>query len=71
MSISIIRLDTLTPKDQWIVEKYLGFSRDLRTLGVHENMYDGAAIRYPTILGLWMGRELVTTPNNLVRSVIR
>lgn len=71
MSISIIPLDSLTPKDHWIVNSYLYFSHELRGLGVHENMYDGAAIRYPTILGLWLGRELVTTPNNLMRGDIR
>ena len=70
MSFSIISLDSLTLKDQWIIDQYLAFSRDLRGFGVHENMYDGAAIRYPTILGLWLGRELVTTPNNFMRSGI-
>ena len=58
-------------KEQWIVQGYLLLNHELRGLGVHENMYDGEAIRYPTILGLWMGRELVTHPNNLMRSDIR
>ena len=58
-------------REEWIVEHYLAFSHQLRGYGVHENMYDGVAIRYPTILGLWMGRELVTHPNNLTHSDIR
>ena len=62
---------SLAMREEWIVEQYLAFSRELREKGVDENMYDGVAIRYPTILGLWMGRELVTHPNNLMRSDIR
>ena len=37
-------------KVKWIVVHYLAFSLWLREPGVHENMYDGVAIRYPKFI---------------------
>ena len=71
MSLIHVPLGSLTMKEQWIVGQYLFFSDRLRSHGVHENMYDGVAIRYSTVLGLWLGRELVTHPNIFIRSDIR
>ena len=66
MSHVLLPPGLITEKENWIVNHYLLFSEQLRLFGVHENMYDAEAIRYPTILGLWLGRELVTHPNDFM-----
>ena len=58
-------------REKWIVDYYMAISHSLRAFGVHSNLYDGGAIRYPTILGLWLGRELVKHPNGPMRNDIR
>ena len=45
-------------------ELYMFTSRQLRRHGVSEELFDGEAVRYPTMLGLFMGFEIVGGTSN-------